>query len=373
MSVAEDEIAEEAETLARCLHAEPEVSLEEHAASRRCKRLLEQWGFDLGRGIDGLPTAFTAQAELGAGGGPTIALIAEYDALPHIGHGCGHHLVAGAALEAAGRLATAPTGHGTIVVAGTPAEETMSGKRRMLDAGAFEAADAVLAYHPSDQVSVFGRLHGAALLEMIAHGRSAHAASRPWTGRNAQDAAVLLHHALSMERLYHGDDARIHSHIASGDGAHNALASFSCVEVNLRSPEVEVLRTLEERAHRIAEGVAAATDTRIEVHCRERAAPYKMDPYLAELAWEILGVPPGTTYDIAGSSDLGDVSQSVPTVCITRSGWDPVPWHSAALHEAAGTPGAFASMHEAALNLEAIARRFIRDHRLSTLDPKETP
>ncbi len=350
--------AERGEELARRLHANPETGLAEFDASDHCVRFLSEVGFDIQRGIASLDTSFVAEKTLG-GNGPTVGLVVEYDALPEVGHGCGHNLICGGVMEAALELAGRSDLRGALRVIGTPAEELFAGKAPMLEAGAFDGVDAAFTYHPSDVVAVFGTLNGAALFDLSFQGQASHAASRPWDGRSALDAANLAAYALAMERQYQHDGCRIHATVESVSGSHNILPDMAGLRVNVRAPKDELLQGLIESVQRIAEGTAHATATTVDVNLLSKARPYLMHEGLARLAWDVLGVPTGTTYDISGSSDLGDVSQAIPTVCVTEVGWSPVTWHSRELHDAAGSGSAIASMHRAAGVLTRMVERFV--------------
>ena len=360
--------AERGEQLARHLHANPETGLAEVDASERCVRLLDECGFGIRRGIASLDTSFVAEKALG-GDGPTVGLVVEYDALPEVGHGCGHNLICGGVMEAALELADRSDLAGTLKVIGTPAEELFAGKAPMLEAGAFDGVDAAFTYHPSDVVAVFGTLNGAALFELAFRGQASHAASRPWDGRSALDAATLAMQALAMERQYQHDGCRIHARVESVSGSHNILPDMASIGVNVRAPEDDLLQGLVESVERIAEGSAHATATTVTVSLLSKARPYLMHEGLARLAWDVLGIPDGTTYDISGSSDLGDVSQAIPTVCVTEVGWSPVTWHSRELHDAAGSEGAYESMHRAAGALTRMVERFVASPHEWLTDP----
>ncbi len=360
--------AERSEQLARHLHANPETGLAEFDASERCVRLLSESGFGVQRGIASLDTSFVAEKPLG-GDGPTVGLVVEYDALPEVGHGCGHNLICGGVMEAALELADRSDMPGTLRVIGTPAEELFAGKAPMLEAGAFDGVDAAFTYHPSDVVAVFGTLNGAALFELSFQGLASHAASRPWDGRSALDAATLAMHALAMERQYQRDGCRIHATVESVSGSHNVLPDTASLRVNVRAPEDDLLRGLIESVQRIAEGSAHATATAVTVSLLSKARPYLMHEGLARLAWDVLGVPNGTTYDISGSSDLGDISQAIPTVCVTEVGWSPATWHSRDLHDAAGSEDAYESMHRAAGVLTRMVERFVASPHEWLTDP----
>jgi amidohydrolase len=350
-----DEIREAAEELAKDLHANPETSLNEWRASENCCKLLAEWGFDVVRGVAGLATAFSATASVGTGEGPTVGLVAEFDALPNVGHGCGHHLIAGGVLEAAGRLVTEQEGDGQIRVLGTPGEEEAAGKGPMLAAGAFDGVDAAVTYHPLDDVGVFGHLNGAAILDLVFKGVSTHAASTPWAGRSAQDGTVLAATALSMERQYLVEGSRIHPLLSEVTGSHNVFPDRAVLRVNTRAPTVEELDRQVRRVEQIAQGAAMATNTEVSVEMFQSAKPYVMHRGLAELAWRVMGLPSGTAIDLAGSSDLGDISVALPTVTVLETGWTPTTWHAPELHEASGTDGAYESMHRAADAMVGIA------------------
>ena len=339
------------------------LSLEEVESSARCQRALVEWGFEVEPGTAGLPTAFVATAVLGSGNGPCVGLVAEFDALPNVGHGCGHHLIAGGILEAAGRLVLDTDVDGVLKVLGTPGEEQAAGKRPMLEAGAFQGVDAVVTYHPLFGAGVFGHLNGTAVYELLFHGKSSHAASTPWDGRSAQDGVTLAVDALSMERQYLHDGCRIHSVITEVRGAHNVLPDIARVLVNIRAPTKEQLDDLKQRVDAIARGVAGATATKVDIEIIQSAEPYLGNQGLAELAWDVMNLPPGTSFDIAGSTDLGDVSRAIPTVTVTEKGWEPVSWHSAELHAASGTDDAYASMHRAADYVTQIAHRILTGER----------
>jgi amidohydrolase len=175
---------EQVDALALAIHADPELRFEEHRAAGRLCDALEQAGVTVERGVGGLATAF--RARIGKPGGPRVAILAEYDALPEIGHACGHNLIAGAALGAflglhdvAGELA------GEVQLIGTPAEEGGGGKIKLLAAGVFEGLDAALMFHPYDRdVLALGSLASEWIVFEFT-GKPAHAAAAPWDGRSA--------------------------------------------------------------------------------------------------------------------------------------------------------------------------------------------
>lgn len=348
------DIASTTEQIARRMHANPELSLEEYEASAACCDFLRAVGYEVQQGVAGLETAFVAATTIGTGGDLCIGLAAEFDALPNVGHGCGHHLIAGGVLEAAARLFETRPGNGVLKVFGTPAEEIAAGKIRMLEAGLFEGVDAVVTYHPLDGPGVFGHLNGCAILDLTFKGKATHAASTPWDGRSAQDGAALAEHAIGMERQYFRESERLHGIVTEVRGAHNVFPDLAVLRVNCRAPTATGLARLVDRVKTIANGAALATATTVEVEMFQLIQPYDGHEGLARLAWKAMDLPDGTEYTFAGSTDLGDISQVVPTVTVTETGWTPTTWHAPELHAAAGEDPAYESMHRAADAMVAI-------------------
>src|SRR5690606_29360824 len=184
-----DELSPELEALARRIHEHPELAFEEHRASAWIAELLEQKGLRVERALGGLATAF--RARIGARSGPTVAILAEYDALPEIGHACGHNLIASGAVGAflaLSRVADALPGAVTLI--GTPAEEGGGGKIRLLEAGAFEGVEAAMMYHPYDRDILAHPALANRRYLFTFHGAPAHAAMAPWDGRSALTACL---------------------------------------------------------------------------------------------------------------------------------------------------------------------------------------
>jgi amidohydrolase len=202
--------------LALEIHAHPEPNYEEVFASQRATELLAEFGFDVERGVAGLPTAFMATC---AGGrpGPTIGLVAEYDCVPDVGHGCGHNLIC-AATVAAGMGLSAVSGAlpGVVKVCGTPAEEGGKGKMPMAAHGLFDNLDAALQFHPATRA-------GVTMVNMLAQnifctfrGAPAHTTAVPWEGRNALDAVIAMFNAVNAMRQQLHPDIRITGIITEG-------------------------------------------------------------------------------------------------------------------------------------------------------------
>ena len=200
-----DGVSEDLRALSLDIHAHPELNYEEMHAHQVLTDYLEQQGFEVERGAFGMATAFVARAGSGA---PTIAVLSEYDALPGIGHACGHNLIAISGIASGLALKEAlGEGNGTILVLGSPAEEGGGGKIEMIEAGAFEGIDAALMLHPAPGDGAWVNMNAIQPLSVEFFGRNAHAAATPWQGLNALDALV---HAYNRHLdAASADDARL--------------------------------------------------------------------------------------------------------------------------------------------------------------------
>jgi len=316
----------------------PELGLQEHQAAARLTGLLDEFGADVERGIAGLPTAFEARLP-GGKPGPKVAIVAEYDALPDVGHGCGHNIIATAAIGAgialsrlAGRLP------GSVVVLGTPAEESAvpnaGGKLPVLDHGHFDDVDAAIMIHPmtEDTIALNPTLVAYGL-DFEFHGRPAHAAANPHEGVNALDAVIVMFNAVGLLRQQVCADARIHGVITYGGGAPNVIPPYTSCRFRVRSPDPVYCQELVERVVACAEAGARATGAHLE--WREYMRPYlNMVPNHAIGAvlrqnLEALGrdVQDERSRDGSGSTDFGNVSHRVPAIyaylgiCGPEAGW----------------------------------------------------
>jgi amidohydrolase len=231
-------------TLSHEIHARPEQRFTEHFASQRLVSLLGDAGFAVRTNVAALPTAFRAERQFGTGG-PTIAVFCEFDALPEIGHACGHNIIAAAGAGAA--LATArwleeDGRNGRLVVFGSPGEEGGGGKIIMADAGVLDGVDAAVMVHPAGFDAVSRTSLGRMSLEATFTGRAAHAAAAPERGLNALDAATLLLVAIGLLRQQLRPDSRLHANIVEGGDAINVIPERSRVTLFLRSPDPDYLR-----------------------------------------------------------------------------------------------------------------------------------
>ena len=243
------------------IHSHPELNFQEHHAAKLLADTLEQHGFQVERGVGGVETAFRGTLEGGGGDGPTVALLAEYDALPEIGHGCGHNLIAisnlGAGLGVQAAMANLP---GRLVVLGTPAEEGGGGKNRMIDAGVFDDVDISLSSHPSSNLTVFGTeaaIDETWSLAMVRYrfdfyGKAAHAAVAPEAGINALNAVIHTFNGIDSMRQHLRPDTRIHGIITDGGTAPNVVPEFASADFILRSRDRVYLNEIVQKVVAIA-------------------------------------------------------------------------------------------------------------------------
>ena len=257
------------------IHAHPELNYQEHHAAQLLSDTLERHGFAVERGIGGVETAFRAELQGRSGDGPTIAILAEYDALPDVGHGCGHNLIAtsavGAGLGIQANLQMLP---GRVVVLGTPAEEGGGGKIRLLEAGVFNDVDVVLSSHPSSNrtfVPTDIPLAESWSLAMVGyryayHGKAVHAAAAPEAGVNALNAVIHLFTGIDALRQHLREDVRIHGIISDGGKAPNVVPDFAAANFMLRCRDREYLsEVVVDKVRRVAEGAALITGACLEI------------------------------------------------------------------------------------------------------------
>lgn len=331
------------------LHEQPECSGEEEFAYRTLTSSLAGAGF-LIHGVAGLPTAFSA-ALSGNATGPHIAILAEYDALPEIGHGCGHHLVAGAALAAGLELASrANTLKCAVSILGCPAEETLTGKRAMLAAGAFDDVDAAITFHPSPYTSIMTRSTGLRLFSFEYHGIAAHASSDPHRGASALEGVLGLFSSINSLRQFVRDDVRIHGVIRNGGSAWNVVPELASCEIGIRSWDSDELERVASRVIACAEASASATNTSCTVTERSSAEPVRIDNELVACAQRVLTTRGHSVgeWEALASTDFGDVSQRLPAVLFSIATWPKdIPFHTRQATEYGRLETALDAMFEA--------------------------
>jgi amidohydrolase len=311
-----DTLAPEARALALRIHATPEIGFRERQAVEWVSAALRRHGYDVEAGVADLPTAIAARAR-GGSPGPTVGLIAEYDALPGLGHACGHNLMAAGMMAASAALKTVlPELPGGITYFGTPAEEGGGGKILMLEREAFAGLDVALQYHAGDHCSYATGCLAVQPIRFAFTGRPAHAAAAPWNGVNALDAVILTFTGVSALRQQILPDARIHGIITDGGQAVNIIPERAAMELGLRSPDGRYVQALIDRVEACARGAAAATGTALEVSRGQFHDGIKFNPALAEIVKEnarALGFEMTARF-VGASTDLGNLTQVVPTV-----------------------------------------------------------
>lgn len=362
-----DEGAEAALGLARWMAAHPELSLEEHEASARYQAQLRDWGFEVEAGVADLPTAFVAG--IGSSAAPLrVALLAEMDALPEIGHACGHNLSGPASLLAAfaASRALAPY-EARILVVGTPAEELGLGKRRLVEAGTFAGVDAALMAHASDMRRAHRLFLGNRKLDLVFHGRAAHAAAFPERGVNALDAVIALFVGVGLLRQQLPRTARIHGIVTEGGTAPNVIPERAAARFWVRALDDATLEDASARLLACAEGAARQAGARLEV-CRleGESPPLRANLALAGLyrrQLERLGLPESAHApdEAIGSSDITHVSRVVPTIHPNFPIGSELKLHTRAFAEAAASPAGGAGMLEGARALALTVFELARD------------
>ena len=265
--------SEDALVLARWMASHPELALEERETSFRYRSFLEARGFRVKLCAAGLETAFTAtwgspEAPFG------VALLAEMDALPEIGHACGHNLSGPASLLAAAAVSKVlPEDLLRIEVMGCPGEELGIGKRRLVEAGAFDFVDVAMMAHASDMRRAHRLFLGNRKYEFVYRGRAAHAACYPERGVNALDAVISLFVGIGLLRQQLSRDVRIHAIVADGGSVPNVIPERAAARVWVRALEDDTLADAAERVVACARGAAQASGTRLELVAESGCSP----------------------------------------------------------------------------------------------------
>ena len=335
--------------LSHRIHANPEPAFEEHQAATWIAALLREHGFEVEHPAGSLATAIRATRRGGRGGdgsdGPHIGILAEYDALPGLGHGCGHNTMAASGVGAAIALATvAEDLPGEIVFLGTPAEERGSGKQIMIDDGLFAGIDAALLYHPCDRNHVESHPLASEDVEVVYTGLQSHAAADPWEGRNALDALIMLFSSVGLWRQQLKPTSRVHGIIREGGTAANIIPDRTTAWFMLRSDEQAYYDEMKARFTQMCEAAALATGTTAEVTYSGGATTMRNNGVLAErfrANMAAYGIDDMGDDPSAGSTDMANVSWVCPTIhpdlAICDEG---VPGHSILFRDAAATPRA---------------------------------
>jgi amidohydrolase len=317
IDLAVDRHASTLRDLALRIHANPELKFEEFKASGWIDETLEGAGLAVERGVGGLPTALRSRS---GSIGPSIAVLAEYDALPDVGHACGHNLIATAALGA--YLAIAPFAAelgGTVALIGTPAEEGGGGKITLLDAGVFDGVDAALMVHPADRNVLVHPTLANLWVQFDFTGRPSHAAIAPWDGASALTACIQTFNLIDSQRVHFRDGVRVHGWIPRGGQAVNIIAERASCEFSVRATTSEELARVLEIVIRCARGAAMAAG--VEIAVTQRRGYKEMlnnEPLATRFGQQLArtGRAPKLKDDLfgRGSTDMGDVSQALPSI-----------------------------------------------------------
>jgi amidohydrolase len=313
-----DDLAPTLRDVSAKIHANPELRFQEHRAAAWLTEAAEAAGVAVERGVGGLPTAF--RARVGSGAGPKIAILAEYDALPEIGHACGHNLIAAGALGAFLALARqrASLG-GTVDLVGTPAEEGGGGKVTLLDAGTFEGVDAAMMFHPFDRDLLAHVTLAIVWVEMRFKGTPSHAALAPWEGQSALTACLETFRLIDSQRIHFRDGVRVHGWVTNGGQAVNIIPELAAAEFAVRARDDRELARVRAIVERCAKGAALACGVEVELTVREGYRDMVNNLTMARrfgAHLEGLGRHPAETDDTvgAGSTDMGDISHAVPSI-----------------------------------------------------------
>jgi amidohydrolase len=362
-----DELRERLLATSHDIHANPELLFEEHRASARLADELERGGLRVERGVGGLATAFRAELD-GGEPGPTLAILAEYDALPGIGHACGHNIIATSALGTG--LALARSGQrfpGRVLIIGTPGEEGGGGKILLAEAGVFDDVDASFMLHPSRSDMVRRSSLASSRIELVFHGKASHAAGAPDLGVNALEAVIQTFVGVNARRLQMRADARVHGIITHGGDAVNIIPARASARLSGRARDRAYQRRLVAMLRDAAEAGATATGARLqwaETRGYDNTVPNPtiadvMARNMAALGRPVIEPAPD---ERMGSTDMGDISQILPAVhayfaIVPES----IANHTVEFAAAAASPAGDAAVLDGAATLAMTAAELLAD------------
>ncbi|WP_404408064.1 M20 family metallopeptidase [Jeotgalibacillus malaysiensis] len=326
------------------IHERPEIGNEEYFAQKELTAHLEAAGFSVKKDVAGHETGFYA-AKSGNKPGPVIAFLAEYDALPGLGHACGHNIIGTASIAAAVSVASIieETG-GTVVVLGTPAEEggpNGSAKGSFVREGYLKDVDAAMMIHPSYRNGLTTTSLAVDPLDFEFIGRPAHAASSPHDGANALEGVLQLFNGINSLRQHVTPDVRIHGIITHGGDAPNIVPAYAKARFYIRAAERENLNKVTEKVRAIAEGAALSTGTKVNVlefqNQVDNLIPTpSFDDVYKEVYESLGGIFPEKVHGGIGSTDAGNISHVVPTIHpYVKIGPDELVLHTDEFREAA--------------------------------------
>lgn len=305
--------------VSRQIHQKPELRYEEFFASQLLAQTVQAAGLNVEKPFGNLETAFCAR--FGNPTGPKIAILAEYDALPEIGHACGHNLIAAAALGAGLALASVQELlPGEIVLMGTPAEEGGGGKIKLIEAGAFDGIDAAMMFHPFDRTVLSLDALARHTLYLDFKGKPSHAAAAPWDGHSALSGVIQTFNLIDNLRMHFKDGVRIHGIITNGGQADNIIPETAAALFSLRAPDIHYLdEVVVPRVQACAQAAALATGTEVEIRLERGYKNMRNNLTMARVFGQHLADAGVAFMDNdptsgIGSTDMGDVSQVVPSI-----------------------------------------------------------
>jgi len=314
-----DELAPVLIELSHQIHSNPELGLQETMACAWCVDLLRSQGFRVETPLADMETAF--RASMGSGR-PAVAFLAEYDALPGVGHACGHNIIGASALGAGIALARVLKNAGakvTVIVDGTPAEETMGGKIPMVEQGLYRDIDLALSMHPDTINAAGGTSLAVRSVTFSFTGRASHAAAEPERGINALDAVIQTYNNINALRQHVKPDVRIHGVITNGGKAPNIVPDFAQAEFYVRAANLDYFKEVFEKVRNCARAAALATGATLEIREDLTFEPIRENPTLVRLALEAMAEVGLAGVSLSGrctggSTDFGNVSQAVPAI-----------------------------------------------------------
>lgn len=350
----------------------PETAYQEVKACEHLSEKMKDFGFQVEKGVGNVETAFLARPAGCRPSRPTVAILAEYDALPKIGHGCGHNLIASASVGAAVALRKFfGDSAGCIALVGTPAEEGGGGKVRLAEAGVFKEMDAAIMFHPSSSNMAGKDTLGRIKFKMEFHGKTAHAAGSPDQGLNALDAIVMAYTGINSLRQHLRPDGRIHGIITHGGDAPNIIPDYTAGLFYVRAGSQSYRDELFERVQKCAEGAALATGTEVKIEIDyPKLDPLKRNPAFESAAktnMELLGITIDEDDGRRGSSDIGNLSHCLPAIHPFLAIIDAdsgIPGHSVGFRDATTTPRGRETLLNAAKMLALTAYDYLNSEEL---------
>ena len=360
--------------LSNDIHQNPELRFEEHKAASWIAELLRARGFEVEQGVAGMETAL--RAKRGNPKGPRVAILGEYDALPEIGHACGHNLIAASAVGAfLAAASVVDRSGGEVTFLGTPAEEGGGGKIKMIEAGCFEGFSAAMMFHPFDRDILAHGALASTWLVMTFRGAPAHAAAAPHDGNSALTACMDTFRLIDGQRVHFRDGVRVHGYITNGGQAVNIIPELAQCELSVRARSVEELARVRKIVERCAAGAAMASGVKVEIVARQGYRDMRNNMAMARRFGAHLDVAAGgrkarETDDRvgAGSTDMGDVSHVVPSIhpYLAIVDENEALCHQHRFADAAGSDRGLRTAYDAAKALARTAVEVLTDESLRT-------